>query len=94
MSFVDAQAVADELSVDRAWVYDNASALGAIRLGTGPRARLRFDLDDVRRRLTCSGSRGSEPVDPAPALTSRRRQRGRTGTTATLLPVRGRKVTA
>ena len=39
---------ADELAawlrVDRAYVYEHAAELGVFRLGSGPRARLRFDL--------------------------------------------------
>ena len=35
--------VADRFAVSRAWVYEHASELGAIRLGDGPRGRLRFD---------------------------------------------------
>jgi hypothetical protein len=44
---VDAAAVARHLQVSRDWVYSNASLLRPRRLGTGPRARLRFDLGDV-----------------------------------------------
>jgi hypothetical protein len=40
---VDAATVARLLGVSRATVYANADQLGAIRLGTGKRARLRFD---------------------------------------------------
>lgn len=51
-AFVDAQHLADELGVDRGWVYANAERLGAMRLGTGPRARLRFDVERAREALT------------------------------------------
>jgi hypothetical protein len=65
---VDAQAVADYLAVDRGWVYAHAGELGARRLGEGPKARLRFSLDEVDALLTpclssqstnrrCSGSK-------------------------------------
>jgi hypothetical protein len=90
---VDAAALAVHLSVDRSYVYEHATELGAIRLGSGPRARLRFDLEDVRRRLSatsCSASRESEAVDPAPTAGLRPRRRRQTGTTAQLLPIRGR----
>ena len=36
--------VADLLGRDRSWVYEHADELGAFRYGTGPRARLGFDL--------------------------------------------------
>ena len=41
--------VADRFAVSRTWVYEHATELGAIRLGNGPKARLRFDPDRVRR---------------------------------------------
>jgi hypothetical protein len=34
--------VADRFAVSRTWVYEHATELGAIRLGKGPKARLRF----------------------------------------------------
>lgn len=37
--------------VHRGWVYEHASELGAIRIGTGQRPRLRFDPEQVTRRL-------------------------------------------
>jgi hypothetical protein len=39
--------VAADLGVSRTWVYENAKKLGGIRLGTGRRARLRFDRERV-----------------------------------------------
>ena len=48
---VDAAALARHLGVARSFVYDHADRLGAIRLGDGPRPRLRFDVDEARRRL-------------------------------------------
>jgi hypothetical protein len=44
------------LRIDRDYVYRYADELGALRLGSGPRARLRFDLAEVRRRLCSSAS--------------------------------------
>jgi hypothetical protein len=41
---VDAAAVAAALGVSRDYVYDHADDLGGVRLGDGPRPRLRFDL--------------------------------------------------
>ena len=38
------------LDVDRDWVYANARRLGAVRLGDGPKARLRFDVVPRPRR--------------------------------------------
>src|ERR1019366_5828947 len=44
-SLVSAAEVARELNAGRQWVYEHAEQLGARRLGDGPRARLRFDLE-------------------------------------------------
>jgi hypothetical protein len=41
---VDATELARRLGVDRSWIYAHAIELGAVRLGKGPRPRLRFDL--------------------------------------------------
>jgi hypothetical protein len=46
-----ARQVADRFGVSRAWVYEHAEQLGVIRLGTGKRARLRFDARAVLERL-------------------------------------------
>lgn len=80
-ALVDAATLAAELGVTRGYVYANADDLGAVRLGDGPRARLRFDLAAARARFTCSPSRRSDPADrqvatddPAkPASVTRRR---------------------
>ena len=40
---VDAKKLARRLGVTRSFVYEHARDLGAIRLGAGPRARVRFD---------------------------------------------------
>jgi predicted DNA-binding transcriptional regulator AlpA len=42
-ALLTAAQVAARLGVDRSWVYAHANELGAVRLGNGPRARLRFD---------------------------------------------------
>lgn len=97
--WVDVATVAEYLSVTPGWVYEHAAELGAGRLGSGPRARLRFRLSEVDERLSaCSTSRRSDDIDQdrelapandrARARTSRRRQRS--GTSAELLPIRGR----
>lgn len=45
-----ARQVADHYAVTREFVYAHANELGGIRLGTGPRPRLRFDPATVRDR--------------------------------------------
>ena len=91
MRLVDAREVAAMLGVTRPFVYEHAAELGAIRLGTGPKARLRFDADEVVTRLSaCSARRGSEETEtPAPTGRNGRRSRSRSGTDAQLLPIRG-----
>lgn len=78
--------------VERGWVYQHADQLGAIRLGTGRRPRLRFDPERVRHAM------GDPPTDadkPAPR-SARVRRKPRAGgscrTTADsheLLPIHG-----
>lgn len=41
--------VARVLGRSSAWVYEHAAELGAIRMGTGPRARIGFDLATIER---------------------------------------------
>jgi hypothetical protein len=48
---ISAAEVARTWGVGRRWVYDHAVELGARRLGSGPRPRLRFDPDEVAERL-------------------------------------------
>jgi hypothetical protein len=89
-ALVDAETLARFLNVERSYVYEHATELGAVRLGDGPRARLRFDLVEARRRLTCSVSRGSEGPASRAVEPIRRRRRARClGTSAQLLPIRG-----
>lgn len=44
-------AVSAEFGVSTDWLYANARSLGAIRLGSGPRARLRFDRATIADRI-------------------------------------------
>ena len=91
-SLVDVKTVAAYLAVDRSWVYEHADELGARRLGSGPKARLRFSLAEVDERLsTCSDSRGGKSSVPAQPVASRRRTRRPLGTTVDLLPIRGER---
>jgi hypothetical protein len=68
---VDAATLAGELGVDRSWVYAHRDALGVVRLGSGSKPRLRFDLQVARAALASAcdepaaiGNAGS--VDPLP----------------------------
>ena len=55
---VDSTALAGLLGVSRDYVYEHADELGAIRLGSGPKARLRFSVEDAMTCLTSKRSQG------------------------------------
>jgi hypothetical protein len=79
-------AVSQEFGVSTDWLYANAGRLGAIRLGSGPRARLRFDRATIADRIAKVASNASRE------RSSRRGKRRRgtpTGADSDLLPIRG-----
>jgi integrase len=71
--YVDAATLALALGVERDWVYARARELGAIRLGEGPKARLRFDLERARAAVAAIGAGDQAP----PEEPARRRRRPR-----------------
>ena len=87
---VSAADVARRFGVSAEWVRDHADELRVVRLGDGPRPRLRFDVAKVADRLAaCSPSEGSETPDPAPRRRSPLRARPATASERPLLPVEG-----
>lgn len=81
--YVDAATLAEELSVERDWVYSHAEELGGFRLG-GPKGRLRFDRAEVARRLRAPqrAKVGSSQIQRragvgAPARSPKQHQNGR-----------------
>ena len=80
------------LSVTADWVYVHADELGAWRLGDGPKARLRFDLDEVRSRLTACTTGRTSGVEASRTVEPKKPRRGRrvSAETVPLLPIRGR----
>jgi hypothetical protein len=82
---VTAAELSERLGLARSTIYEKAGELGAIRIGTGPRARLRFDPDQVVERL---GGAEQAPASPA-GRPSRRRQPVRRRPRPGLLPIRG-----
>lgn len=87
---VDAATLATHLGVTRGFVYEHADQLGVVRIGNGPRPRLRFDLDQALEAWNaCSSRKGSEGQNPPSRRRSRRAPRYRTGTGVELLPIRG-----
>jgi hypothetical protein len=94
---VDATTLAAELGVERSWVYEHAGELHPVRLGNGPKPRLRFDVLAVRaalasRDLAEPRSHGSfERGDSrAPARRRTRRESRSTPTVGQVLAVRPR----
>lgn len=81
---VDAAEVARRLSVSRDWVYEHSTSLGAIRLGKGPRARLRFDLVTVRERVSQLGHSREPQRENQPPV--------RHSAPVDLLPIKGQAV--
>jgi hypothetical protein len=55
---ITAEEVSRWWGVSRRWVYDHAEELGARRMGSGRRPRLRFDSDEVEERLGPPDERG------------------------------------
>ena len=55
---ITAEEVSRWWGVSRRWVYDHAEELGARRMGSGRRPRLRFDPDEVAERLGPPEDRG------------------------------------
>jgi len=74
---VDARRLAAMLGVERDWIYTNAERLGGVRLGPGPKARLRFDVD--RARAAVDGTLQGDGAPPT-RLPAARRGRPRTST--------------
>lgn len=75
LGLATADELADELRVEVGWVYEHQAELGAIRLGSGKRAPLRFNLDRVRALLD-DGALGPN-VEHAPRPTGRPSGSGR-----------------
>jgi hypothetical protein len=75
--------VAVRFNVERGWVYAHAEELGVIRIGDGPRPRLRFDPALVAQRLVSAPGRvpAAKPSNPlradVPLLPIKRSRRRR-----------------
>ena len=79
---IDTAEVARRFSLSRDYVYAHADELGAVRLGSGPKARLRFDPTKVAEVLRSSSEGESRPKRAAVRPVCR-------GRGVTLLPIRG-----
>ncbi len=60
-----ARQVAARFNVERSWVYAHADELGVVRIGQGPRPRLRFDPAVVAQHLLARPARTA--VAPFPS---------------------------
>lgn len=80
---IDVAEVARRFSLSRDYVYEHADDLGAVRLGSGPKARLRFSPTTVRERLSGSPKREELHHKTKPVRTVGSKADG------TLLPIRG-----
>src|SRR5713226_4784521 len=86
--WIDANEVAARHGVSRAFVYEHADELGAIRVGGGSRPRLRFDPATVEERLADVSStqpRLNGHVAQPPAVTRKGDLAGRAD--SRLLPI-------
>lgn len=84
---VDASELAKRFGIERSWVYSHAIELGAVKLGSGAKPRLRFDPEVAARVLR---KVGEEPAADPPARSGKRAvqphvSEGR----VELLPIRG-----
>src|SRR5215210_2091140 len=59
--------VAARYGVSRSWVYAHQRELGAMRLGSGPRARLRFDPKVVAEAIAAFEGSQRPPEPPVAA---------------------------
>lgn len=84
---VDAAELARRLGIERSWVYSHAIELGAVKLGSGPKPRLRFDPEIAARVLR---KVGEGPAAEPPARSGERAVQPRRGgaSEVRLLPVR------
>jgi hypothetical protein len=62
---VDAAELARRFGIDRSWVYTHAIELGAVKLGSGAKPRLRFDPEVAARTLRKVGEEGPAADPPA-----------------------------
>ena len=57
--------VAARFNVERSWVYAHADELGVVRIGQGPRPRLRFDPAVVAQHLLARPARAAAAQGPS-----------------------------
>lgn len=86
---VCARELAEVLGTTRGYVYEHKAMLGAVRLGSGPKARLRFDPEKALESLSsCTTSRRPDQPEPSQPSRSRSQLSRSSGTNVELLPIR------
>jgi hypothetical protein len=85
---VSAAELSRRLGLSRSTVYAKAQEFGAVRIGSGPRARLRFDAALVAKRLGLDSPVPPPSSERQPVRRHRRRARRRPAQLG-LLPIRG-----
>ena len=83
-ALLDARALARALGVSTSYVYANSGKLGGVRLGNGPKPRLRFHLE---RAVEAHASAPGCTAPAAPQAAKRRVRRA--ASSGELLPIRG-----
>lgn len=81
---VDAAELARRFSIERSWVYSHAIELGAVKLGSGTKRRVRFDPQIAAKVLRKAG--GKSAADPPTNSGERAGQPSASG--VRLLPIR------
>lgn len=84
---VDAAELARRFAIERSWVYSHAIELGAVKLGSGAKPRLRFDPEIAARILRRADEKSA--ADPPARSGERADQPSASGESgARLLPIR------
>lgn len=74
---VDAATLATHLGVTRGFIYEHAQQLGGVRLGNGPRPRLRFDLRHALEAWNARSTSERSQATRTPAATGQTTAPGR-----------------
>jgi hypothetical protein len=87
---VDAEEVSRRFALSKGWVYAHAEELGAIRLGSGARPRLRFNPRVVIEQLSSRsvGESSQTRISQAAKPRRGRRRKDHVGQRGDLLPIR------
>src|ERR1700731_2784567 len=72
-TMLDPKALAKRLGVSAGYVYEHAVELGGVKIGTGPKARWRFDPGRASEAIRAS-TPGPSPSPPSPPRRRSRQQ--------------------